>query len=309
LSDALLARRRVHNTHKNGQHAFVVGVFARSDGGQFAWGECGAHDGRPVFFLHGAPGSVIEGANSPFSARFASSAVRFIAVERAGYGISTARAGRRFIDIADDIRSLADYLALDVFTVVGWSTGGPHALACSAALDDRVRAVGIVASCAPLDKVGLDGFGERTFIEMAQQDPNGLREVMKQLAAAMHSDPEGTTKSLLADVMTDSDVAYCARPGQASLVIADLVESARGDWEGYADDCIADAADWGFALGGVKAPVSVVHGIADRLVPVEHSRYLAKALPNASLLEVEGEGHISVLDHLPRLCAELVDLL
>jgi pimeloyl-ACP methyl ester carboxylesterase len=209
------------------------------------------------------------------------------------------------MDIVPDVRALADHLGLDGFAVVGWSTGGPHALAVADGLADRVTGVGAIASIAPLDKVGLDGLGERVFIEMAQSDPQALRETMKQLAASMRDDPEGTSTALFADVMSDRDVAYFARPENYEMVIADLVESARGDWEGYADDCVAGAGDWGFDLDAVSTKVALLHGTADRVVPIEHSRFLAHALANASLSQVDDEGHLSVLDHLPELCAEL----
>jgi hypothetical protein len=62
-------------------------------------------------------------------------------------------------------------------------------LAVAYGLGEQVPAVGVVASSAPLDKVGLDEFGERAFIEMAQQDPKGLRDGMKDLAAAMRDNP------------------------------------------------------------------------------------------------------------------------
>jgi pimeloyl-ACP methyl ester carboxylesterase len=229
-------------------------------------------------------------------------------MERGGYGVSSAVAGRRFIDIVPDARALADHLGLDDFAVVGWSTGGPHALAVAYGLADRVTAVGAVASIAPLDNVGLDGLGERVFIEMAQNDPQALREMMKQLAASMRDDPEATSTALFAEVMSERDVAYFARPENHDVVIAGLVESARGEWEGYADDCVADARDWGFDLDAVNARVALLHGTADRVVPIEHSRYLARALPNASLSEANDEGHLSVLDHLPQLCVELTTL-
>lgn len=281
-------------------------VLELSDGRRCAWGECGASDGRPVLYLHGAPGSIVEGAESPFHDQFARDGVRFVALERAGYGVSTSQPGRRFVDVVPDVRELADRLGVERFVVVGWSTGGPHALAAAAGLPDRVSAVGLIASIAPLDKVGLDGLGEAAFIEMAREDPHDLRVQMSALAAAMRSDPDGTSSALLAPLMSERDVAYWARPENMAVIRADLVESARGSWEGYADDCVADAGDWGFELRGVAAPASLIHGTADQIVPVRHSRYLATALSNASLHEADDEGHLSVLDHLPRLCAELI---
>jgi pimeloyl-ACP methyl ester carboxylesterase len=131
----------------------MVEVLALSDGRQFAWAECG---GSPVVSLHGAPGSIVEGARSQYSAQLAEAGVRLISLERAGYGVSTAVPGRRFIDIVPDVRALVDHLGLDRFAVVGWSTGGPHALAAGYGLADRVVAVGAIASIEPLGQVGLD---------------------------------------------------------------------------------------------------------------------------------------------------------
>ena len=45
------------------------------------------------------------------------------------------------------------------------------------------------------------------------------------------------------------------------------------------------------ALASVKAPTLVIHGTADPLVPVEHGRDTADAIPGAQLLLIEGMGH------------------
>lgn len=42
---------------------------------------------------------------------------------------------------------------------------------------------------------------------------------------------------------------------------------------------------------GVQAPVLLVHGDQDQVVPVEHGRRLAEAFPDATYIEVPGEGH------------------
>lgn len=41
----------------------------------------------------------------------------------------------------------------------------------------------------------------------------------------------------------------------------------------------------------IKCPVLIIHGTKDESVPIEDSRKLAKELPNAELIELEGENH------------------
>lgn len=39
----------------------------------------------------------------------------------------------------------------------------------------------------------------------------------------------------------------------------------------------------------------IVHGSADAIVPIEHSRELAGLLPDVELVEVEGSGHVPTM--------------
>src|SRR6476659_969991 len=67
--------------------------------------------------------------------------LRLVTWSRPGYGGSTARPlpleGPRIVDDVPDIEAILDALLIDEFVVVGWSGGGPRALACAAVLEDR----------------------------------------------------------------------------------------------------------------------------------------------------------------------------
>jgi pimeloyl-ACP methyl ester carboxylesterase len=41
----------------------------------------------------------------------------------------------------------------------------------------------------------------------------------------------------------------------------------------------------------LRVPLLVIHGTADPLFPIEHGEALAKAVPGAKLVKVEGGGH------------------
>jgi pimeloyl-ACP methyl ester carboxylesterase len=58
--------------------------------------------------------------------------------DRPGYGGSDRKAGRRIVDVVNDVSVVADAVGIVRFAVAGRSGGAPHALACAALLPDRV---------------------------------------------------------------------------------------------------------------------------------------------------------------------------
>jgi len=286
----------------------VTNMLVERDGRTIGYAECGDPTGTPFVHMHGAPGSRLDaGPTSPFAPALAGLGIRLIGVERPGYGISTSRPGRRIVDVVGDVEAVADHLGLDRFVVSGHSSGGPHALAVGAQLPERVTAIIAIASIAPLAQTrDFTGCGEAGLLELAVRDPDALRAQMKDLAVAMRADPTTTLIEMLGSVLSERDIEVSLQPEFAAHIEPAFIESARGDYAGYAEDCIAEVVDWGFDPSTVAAPVDLLHGTADLIVPIEHSRKLAKALPNASLTEHEGDGHVSILTHFVEVAGGLV---
>ncbi len=61
---------------------------------------------------------------------------------------------------------------------------------------------------------------------------------------------------------------------------------------GSVDDHAIEARLWGFALEEIRLPAQLWHGDSDEVVPLEHSRYMAKRIPGAQLTVVQGAGHL-----------------
>jgi pimeloyl-ACP methyl ester carboxylesterase len=90
-----------------------------------AYDDVGDPGGRPVVYLHGGGDSRLS--RHPDDSIAAGLGVRLVAIDRCG----PARGGRRrsLLDRADEVRAVVDALGIERFGVVGWSAGGPHALA------------------------------------------------------------------------------------------------------------------------------------------------------------------------------------
>jgi pimeloyl-ACP methyl ester carboxylesterase len=99
----------------------------------------------PILYLHGAIGSP-RWRTPALDAVITSLGVRYIVVDRPGFGGSDPAPARTVADFAGDVEQLADAIGLDRFAVVGVSAGAPYAFACAWAMPERVTATAAVSS-------------------------------------------------------------------------------------------------------------------------------------------------------------------
>ncbi|MGA3221751.1 MAG: alpha/beta fold hydrolase [Acidimicrobiales bacterium] len=75
--------------------------------------------------------------------------LRTVLYARPGYASSSPHPWRSVADAAADTAVVLDAVGADRFVTLGWSAGGPHALACAALLPDRCLAAAVVGSAVP----------------------------------------------------------------------------------------------------------------------------------------------------------------
>ncbi len=78
------------------------------------------------------------------------SGIRWLMAERPGYRQTAAAPGASLAEIARMVVDDLDEMGIDRFAVLGYSGGGPHALACAVVAPERVRVVGLFSSWAPM---------------------------------------------------------------------------------------------------------------------------------------------------------------
>src|SRR5947209_14262034 len=108
------------------------------DGRRLGYAEVGEPRGKPVLYFHGVPGSRLDFTAARCDEALRAVAVRFIGADRPGFGLSDKKPGRGHADWPADVSALADSLELDRFAVLGYSRGGPYALACAALIPERL---------------------------------------------------------------------------------------------------------------------------------------------------------------------------
>lgn len=243
-----------------------------------------------VFWHHGTPNT-----GAPPSPLFAASeplGIRWISYDRPGYGGSTPCPDRSVASAAADAAAVADALGVDRFAVMGHSGGGPHALACAALLPDRVTAAVSVAALSPYTP-DPDPAGDGYFAGMAE---GGVASLGAAVAGRADRERHAATPH------DDLDIGFLPADWEAlssdwSWFGGIVAAAQRSGPAPQVDDDLAFVRPWGFPLAAVTAPVLLLHGAADRMVPSVHAARLAAQLPTATLRVVPAAGHITVMRH------------
>jgi pimeloyl-ACP methyl ester carboxylesterase len=245
--------------------------------------------------------------------------LRIILIARPGYELSTPRPGRRVVDVAADTAAVLDALGLDRFVTAGWSGGGPHALACVAALPGRCLAGASIAGVAPRGVAGLDwpaGMGPENVAEFdaAVSGPAALTGFLDREAAGVAGLTGGAVASGLGGLISAADAAVLTGE-YASHLAAGLRAAVSHGIAGWRDDDLAFVQDWGFWFSGgppevpARVPVAIWQGDQDRMVPYAHGQWLAAHLPGSHAHLLPGDGHLTIsVTGIGRILDDLLDL-
>lgn len=273
----------------------------------------GPADGLPLVFHSGTPAGLV--AFQPMIDAAADRGLRLVTYSRPGYGRSDPQPGRLVADAAGDVAAILDHLGTPSFVTVGWSGGGPHALASAALRPGRCRAVATIAGVAPHAAEGLDwlaGMAPENVAEFsaAVQGEAAITSMLQSAAGPIAQVTAEQVVAALGGLVTAVDRA--ALTGEYAAFTAESFRAAlSAGISGWRDDDLAFVRDWGFSLGelGAAVPVSIWQGGHDAMVPFAHGRWLSGRIPQARAHLLPGEGHLSIgVSRLGDILDELVGL-
>jgi pimeloyl-ACP methyl ester carboxylesterase len=221
-----------------------------------------------VVYCHGAIGSP-RWRTPGLDAAIERLSIRYVVVNRPGFGGSDPCPGRTVADFALDLGHVMTALGHHRFSVVGVSAGAPYALACGWALSDRIVSVAAVSPLGP-----PSGAGSRS----------GLRYRVPLAAVGL---PGGG-------------------PILACMCLRALRLKRQTPAEAMIDDYLVCRSHWGFEPEELGVPVAVWHGRTDRLVPLSHALELATAIPTCTAVVDPTGGHFFYSRRLEEIVGSLL---
>lgn len=259
------------------------------DGRTLTYREFGAPSGTPVVLLHGTPGSRHLG--ELFHDAAGERNVRLLAPDRPGYGRSDPLPDRTLGDTHQFVGALLDDAGVENAGVVGFSGGGPHAIALAAARPDRVTQVDVIAGAPPPGLTERTPLTQRAFHRLARSTPwllNGLLRGQAWLASR-------TSPSIVVSLYTSDDGQGAIPADVADVVRRDFVEAVGSQRQGLLTETRLLAEEWDLSLDVVESAVRLWHGDADTNVPLAGVRRLTTQLPDSHLEVFEGTDHLNTL--------------
>ena len=246
----------------------TTGAARTRDGRSISFWAAGPHDGFPVVYCHGAIGSP-RWRRPQLEQLIQRLGIRYLVVNRPGFGGSDPRPGRTVADFAADLEDLIDALGYERFSIVGVSAGAPYALACGWAMPGRIAALTVVSPLGPASGPG--------------SSPSA-RYAVPLIAFGRPS----------------------AGPACADFYLRALRLRAQTEPQAMIDDYLVCRSHWGFETRDIRSRVIVWHGRSDRLIPLAHALRLAGEIPAAATHIDPSGGHFFYSRRLLEILGPLV---
>ena len=285
------------------------------DGRELEYLTGGAADGFPLVHHSGTPSAAVVDPLVWAGAERAG--LHLVTYSRPGYGASTSRPAPEgwpvpLVADASDTAALLDHLGMGEFVTLGWSGGGPRALACAATLPGRCLAAATLAGVAPADESGPDwteGMGEENVRDFAaaREGRVSYGPIAVEQAAALATVTAADIVASMGDLVDEVDAAALSDEIGGAVAASFNHAVAQGPG-GMVEDTLQIVQPWGFDLAAITVPVSVWQGARDRMVPFAHGRWLAATIPGARAHLFDDEGHISLVAKIDEILADLRSL-
>ena len=252
--------------------------------------------GRPVILMHGWPLSSDSWDDQAMA--IANAGYRAISYDRRGFGRSSQPwSGYDYDTLADDLASVIEQTGAQNVTLVGFSMGGGEvARYLSRHAGKGVVKAALISSIVP-------------YMLKTDDNPNGTEsEVFAKMTQAMNDDRAKFFAGFFADFF---GVGLLSHPVSDELLQWSRNVAMQASLKATLACAKAFATtDFRADLPAFKVPTLIVHGTADKIVPIDAAgRAAAIGISQSTLVEFEGEPHGLFATAKDRLTASLLDFI
>ncbi len=255
------------------------------------WGE-----GRPVILMHGWPLSADSWDDQAMA--IADQGFKVIAYDRRGFGRSDQPwTGYEYDTLSDDLADVMKATKSRDATISGFSMGGGEVARYMSRHDGKgVSQTILISSIVP-------------FMLKTSNNPNGVdQETFGEMADSMKKDRTAFFESFFKDFY---GVGLVTSPVSQGIVDWSIRTAMQAGLKSTLDCATAFATtDFRKELSAFTVPTLIIHGTADKTVPIDTSaRPAHKAIKNSKLIEVDGAAHGLLATHKNEMTKMMLNFL
>ena len=238
--------------------------------------------GLPIIFLHAFP---LTRRMWTAQEEALSSEFRIITIDLRGHGESDAPLWQHTLDqVAEDVRTLFDHLAIQRAVLVGLSMGGYILFAFYRKYADRVKGLVLADTRAQADTME----GKEGRFQMAQVAyKKGSAAIADIMIPKLLSPATIQTKPEIVQ-----EVRTMIEGNQTSGIVGDLM-------------AMAERPDSIPLLTQIACPTQIIVGELDQATPLADAKLMAEQIPGARLAVIPGSAHLSNLEQ-PEIFTQIV---
>jgi pimeloyl-ACP methyl ester carboxylesterase len=252
--------------------------------------------GRPVILMHGWPLSA--DTFDHLGMAIANAGLRAIAYDRRGFGRSEQPWGGYDYDtLADDLSAVIDYAVARNAAIVGFSMGGGEVARYMSRHGGKgVTQAVLIASVVP-------------YMLKTPDNPNGVAQsVFDGMGASIADDRAkfwtGFFKDFYGVSTTSQPVSDEVLEWSRDVAMQASLKATLGCAKAFA------STDFRPDLRAFRVPTLIIHGTADKTVPIDASaRAAARVIPDARLVEYGGAPHGLLASHQKQIETDVLAFL
>src|SRR5688572_14329577 len=223
--------------------------------------------GTPLVLLHGYP---LDHHIWDFVVPLLEDTFDIIMPDLRGFGESTLNDTTPTMDtFASDIVGLLDALGIEKTALAGHSMGGYIALAFTKLYPERVSGLGMISTQTVADPPDKKEGRYKSAVDVADHGIAGVVEAMA---------PKFTADAAL------------------QLAAHEIMEKQIPSAYIGALKAMAERMNTNTVLASLIFPLVLIHGDQDQLIPIDRAREVKSVVPAAHLIELQGIGHIPMME-------------